>query len=62
MDLILSRYLGFGPTLAHEKLVGIHGMNISDDSVRQIMITEGVWKPNKARKLVVHQMRERRVD
>lgn len=31
---------------------------ISDESVRQLMIAEGAWKPKKARKLVVHQMRE----
>jgi transposase len=60
LDLLKSRYQGFGPTLACEKLVEIEGMQISDESVRQVMIAEGLWKPRKARKVVTHQMRERR--
>jgi len=60
IDLIYERYRDFGPTLAHEKLVEVHGLKISDESVRQIMITEGVWKPKRAKKPPVHQMRERR--
>jgi hypothetical protein len=60
LDLLKSKYQGFGPTLACEKLVELEGVQISDESVRQLMIAEGLWKPRKARKLVVHQMRERR--
>ena len=55
-----SKYEGFGATLACEKLVGLDGLKISDESVRQLMIAEGLWKPRKARKAVVHQMRVRR--
>jgi hypothetical protein len=36
------------------------GLRISDESVRQIMLAEGLWKAKKARKAEVHQMRERR--
>ena len=36
------------------------GMKISVSSVRKIMIEEEIWKPKKARKLEVHQHRERR--
>jgi transposase len=60
LDLLKSKYQGFGPTLACEKLVELEGLRISDESVRQLMIVEGLWKPRKARKMVVHQMRERR--
>ncbi|MBN1450807.1 MAG: ISNCY family transposase [Anaerolineales bacterium] len=60
LDLLKSKYQGFGPTLAHEKLVEIEELKISDESVRQLMIAEGLWKPRKARKVVTHQMRERR--
>jgi len=60
IDLIHERYRGFGPTLAHEKLVEIHGLKISDESVRQLMIVEGLWKPKKVKQPVVHPMRERR--
>ena len=60
LDLLKSKYQGFGPTLACEKLVEIEGLKISNESVRQLMIAEGLWKPKKARKVVTHQMRERR--
>ena len=60
LDLLRSKYKGFGPTLACEKLVEWDGLQISDESVRQLMITEGLWKPRKAQKAVVHQMRARR--
>jgi transposase len=59
-DLINSKYPDFGPTLAHEKLTEQHGLKLSRETVRQLMIREGLWKPKKAKKLVVHQMRERR--
>ena len=60
LDLIYSQYHDFGPTLAHEKLTEVHGLELSRETVRQLMIREGIWKAKKARKLVVHQMRERR--
>jgi transposase len=60
LDLILERYRDFGPTLATEKLIELHGIKISDETVRQIMIAEGLWKHRRKRKLKVFQMRERR--
>lgn len=60
LDLIYERYRDFGPTLAHEKLVEVHQLKISDESVRKIMIAEGIWKPKRAKRPEVHQMRERR--
>jgi len=60
VDLLHSRYADFGPTLACEKLVEKHGLKLSVGSVRKIMIEEELWKPKKARKVVAHQMRERR--
>jgi transposase len=60
LDLLKGRYAGFGPTLAHEKLVELDGMELCLGSVRKIMIEEGLWKAKRARKLEVHQMRERR--
>ena len=60
LDLLESKYKGFGPTFACEKLVELEGLKISDESVRQLMIAEGLWKAKKARKVIVHQMRERR--
>ena len=60
LDLLVGKYRGFGPTLACEKLVEMEGVKISDESVRQLMMAEGLWKAKRARKLEVHQMRERR--
>ncbi len=60
LDLLKGRYADFGPTLAHEKLVEREGLKMSLGSVRKIMIEEGLWKAKRARKLEVHQMRERR--
>lgn len=60
VNLILERYRDFGPTLATEKLRELHGIKISDESVRKIMIAEGLWKHKRKRKLRVFQMRERR--
>lgn len=60
IDLIYERYQDFGPTLAHEKLTEVHGLKLSDESVRRLMITEGLWKPKRAKETSVHQMRKRR--
>jgi len=60
LDLIMEHYRDFGPTLAREKLYERHGLKMSDESVRQIMITAEVWKRRRKRKLKVFQMRERR--
>jgi transposase len=60
LDLLKGKYRGFGPTLACEKLVEVEGLKISDESVRQIMLAEGLWKARKVSKITVHQMRERR--
>lgn len=60
IDLIYEHYRDFGPTLAHEKLVEVHKLKISDESVRKIMIAEGIWKPKRAKKSTTHPLRERR--
>ena len=60
LNLLKTKYKGFGPTLAHEKLVEKEKLTLSDESVRKLMIEEDLWKPRKAKKVVVHQLRERR--
>src|ERR1035437_5626240 len=60
VDLLQGKYRGFGPTLACEKLVEVEGLKISDESIRQMMISEGLWKSRKVRKVITHPMRERR--
>jgi len=60
LNLLKTKYKGFGPTLAHEKLVEREKLKLSDESVRQLMIAEDLWKVRKAKKVVTHQLRERR--
>jgi hypothetical protein len=60
LNLLKTKYKGFGPTLAHEKLVEKEKLKLSDESVRKLMIEEGLWKAHKAKKVAVHQLRERR--
>ena len=60
LNLLKTKYKGFGPTLAHEKLVEKEKLKLSDESVRKLMIEEELWKPRKAKKTEIHQLRERR--
>jgi transposase len=60
IDLLYRHYRDFGPTLAHEKLTEKHALQISRESVRRIMIAEGMWKAKRAKQPTAHQMRERR--
>lgn len=49
----------FGPTLAAEKLEEINGITICKETMRQIMIEEGIHHP-KIKKKKTHPQRERR--
>ncbi len=60
IDLLHSRYPDFGPTLAQEKLSELHGLKISRESLRQLMIAEDLWRPKKTKAAPVYQMRPRR--
>ena len=60
LDLLKGKYADFGPTLAQEKLSEVHGIRISRESVRKLMIVEGLWKPKRAKQPSVHPLRERR--
>ncbi|MDC5706390.1 helix-turn-helix domain-containing protein [Vibrio europaeus] len=50
LRLITERYLDFGPTLVHEKLTEVHGINLSLETLRQWMIADGLWVPHSKRK------------
>jgi len=58
-QLLRTRYPDFGPTLATEKL-SIDGVLLSVETVRQLLIGEGLWKAKSVRRPVIHQLRERR--
>jgi len=58
--LLRERYHDFGPTFAREKLAEAHGLLLGVETVRQLMIGEGLWRARRARQAVIHQLRERR--
>ena len=60
MTLVRERYADFGPTLATEKLLELHGCPVSRETVRKWMIEDGVWLDRRRRLPSVHQPRNRR--
>lgn len=60
-SVIREKYGEYYPTFVYEKLRELHGIVVSDEKVRQIMVSMGLWKP-KARKKVSppFMLRERR--
>jgi len=50
----------FGPTFASQQLAKRHGIEVSDETVRQWMIEAGLWKPKSRRLQQVHCWRPRR--
>jgi transposase len=60
VEWIVTRYADFGPTLAREKLNEVHHLSIGRGTVRRLMIQQGLWKPRRARRPVIHPLRERR--
>lgn len=53
-------FTGFGPTLLTEKLAEYAGIQVSKETVRQIMIEEGVHQPKTKKRFKPHPMREAR--
>ncbi len=60
MELVRARYPDFGPTFACEKLVEVHGLRLSVETLRQWMIADELWRPKVRREVRVHQSRPRR--
>ena len=57
LELIQTHYHDFGPTLAHEKLTELHAISLGVETLRQWMITDGLWLPHAKRKPQVYQPR-----
>ena len=55
-----TRYADFGATLASEKLGEVEGVSVSRETVRQIQIRLGLWRPKRRRAKKIFQVRERR--
>jgi hypothetical protein len=60
LAVIRERYADFGPTLACEKLRECHGIGLSVETVRAVMMAAGLWIPRKDRPPRVYQPRNRR--
>lgn len=60
IELIGTHYRDFGPTLANEKLAELHGIQLSVESTRQLMIGAGYWRTRRGGTVCTHPMRERR--
>lgn len=60
MKLLNEKYHFFGPTLATEKLEEDHGIKTNKETVRQLMITEGLWKRKKRKQSEYFSFRERK--
>ena len=60
IGIVEEHYRDFGPTLAAEKLAQRHGLSIGVETLRQWMVTAGLWVRRKDRLKRIHQPRHRR--
>ncbi len=58
--LLVARYPDFGPTLAQEKLLEVHQIEVSIETVRQLQMELGLWRPKRRQAARTFQLRERR--
>ena len=60
VSIIRKKYHDFGPTMTWEKLQEVHGIPLSDETIRAIMIRHNIWKSKKRRRSQYFAWRERR--
>lgn len=60
ISLIGKYYPDFGPTLAGEKLLELHGISYSGETIRKIMTEGNLWRPKNKKVKNIHPYRERR--
>jgi hypothetical protein len=58
--LIHAHYRDFGPTLAGEYLAERHGIRLSKETLRQLMIATKLWRPKRGPQARLYALRERR--
>ncbi len=49
ISMLQGEWEGFGPTFAAEQLKERYGIKINRETLRQVMIQEGLWQPKKKR-------------
>lgn len=60
MDLLRTKWTGFGPTFAAEKLEEFEGIKVSRETLRKAMIVDDLWAVGK-RKQQYRQRRDRKL-
>jgi transposase len=60
LELLKSKFKGFGPTFVAEKLLELYKIKISNESVRKFMISNGFWEAKKEKTKSKHIWRERK--
>ncbi len=60
LSIVREHYTDFGPTLARVYLIERHGIKVSCETLRQLMIGAGLWKDRDARRPRPYQPRYRR--
>jgi hypothetical protein len=48
VSVVRERYTDFGPSLAREKLLELHGITIGLETLRQWLTAAGVWQTRAA--------------
>lgn len=59
-EIVRDLYSDFGPTLAQEKLLELHGLHVGKETLRKWMAAAGIWVTRDRRLPKVHQPRYRR--
>jgi transposase len=60
LKIIKEKYIDYGPTLAKEKLEEKHKLKLSKETLRQLMIKNGIWKSKKIKERKIYARRTRR--
>jgi len=60
LTLYSAHYSDFGPTLANEKLQQQHGLTLSTEKLRRVLIQHDLWKPHSKGNSLCHSWRQRK--
>ncbi|MEK7597624.1 MAG: ISNCY family transposase [Patescibacteria group bacterium] len=60
VKIINDKYHDFGPLMSSEKLHEFHGISLSSETIRAIMIRNHIWKSKKKKRSKYFSWRERR--
>jgi hypothetical protein len=58
--IIKEKYSDYGPTLVREKLKEKHNLKLAKETLRKVMLKEGIWKAKKVKNKKYHPRRTRR--